>query len=154
MARGSVGMHPIPWLPRSFICSIRNQEPKMVTDTHFIACMFRLADCAVCAQEYAPGANRRCHECSVENRGYAVGFSITTLLVASILVLLLVSYLVQVVEDGAHQAQNQPRRWWRGKVSRCRKYIVKAMPLSTIRIVVVVMQIVVQVRAVVDAVKP
>lgn len=150
MARGSVGMHPIHFLPLKIISWIRNHDLHMLTDTHLISRIFRLADCAVCTREYAPGPNRRCHKCSVENRGFTVGFSVTTLLVVSFLVLLLVSYLVQTVGDGVHR----PRRWWQGKMSRFRNFLVKSMPLSTIRIVVVVMQIVFQVRAVAEAVKP
>ena len=57
-----------------------------------------------------------------------------------------VSDLLQIVVGGAVQTSNNPRRWWQGKLSALRKFLVEAIPMSAIRIVVVILQIVVQVR--------
>lgn len=105
----------------------------------------------MCKEDYVSGASRRCHECSGENRRFAVGFATTVLLLVLLAAVLVLSYLLQVVGDGAHQAQRQPRRWWQEKLSSFRNFLVKAMPLSSIRIVVVVSQIVIQVRAPIDS---
>ena len=106
------------------------------------------ADCAVCAEGYAPGSSSRCHKCSGENKGMAVGFSTTILALALIVALVVVSDLLQIEGDRAVETQNEPQNCLHGNLSHLRKFLVKAIPMSAIRIVVVVLQIVVQVRAI------
>lgn len=67
---------------------------------------------------------------------------------------LVVSDLLQVVKDGAKETRAEPRRWWQGRLSSLHKFLVNAIPMSAIRIMVVVLQIVVQVRATRDTLKP
>lgn len=73
----------------------------------------------------------------------------TTVLFITLLgIVLVVLYLLEVVRDGANNEQNQLRQWWQEKVSRLHNVFMKAIPLSTIRIVVTVLQIIIQVRSV------
>lgn len=95
-----------------------------------------------------PGSSSRCHTCSGGNRGSGVGFLSALLVLALFVTVLAVSYLLERVGDGANEAQNRPRRWWKRTVSSIRTLPVKAIPLCAITIVVVVLQIVIQVRAI------
>lgn len=119
-----------------------------VTDTQVPPHDSYHADCAVCAKGYAPGLGRRCNECSGRSRGLAVAFSSMALVVVLIVVILGSVYLLKRVGAGHHREQNQPRRSWQGKLKRFRVLVGRVIPWSTIRIVVVVVQIVIQVGAV------
>lgn len=112
------------------------------------------ADCAVCTENYAPGLGRRCIACSGRNAEVAVTFSTMSLLLVLLGGVLGAIYLLQRVGADAHQEQNQPRRSWQGKLKRVRVFIGKVIPLSAIRIVVVVVQIVIQVCAVEEPIQP
>lgn len=72
----------------------------------------------------------------------------TVLFISLLAIVLVASYLLEVVRDGANNEQNQPRQRWQENVSRFHNIFMKAIPLSTIRIVVTVLQIVIQVRSV------
>lgn len=111
------------------------------------------ADCAVCAKGYAPGLGRRCNECSGPSRGLAVAFSSMALVMVLVVVILGSVYLLQRVGAGPHREQNLVRRSWQGKLKHYRALLGKVIPLSTIRIVVVVLQIVIQVGAVQDKIE-
>lgn len=78
----------------------------------------------------------------------AVGFSTIILALALLVAFVVVSNLLQIVGDGGVETQSEPHNWLHGKLSHLRKHFVKAIPMSAIRIVVVVLQIVVQVRAI------
>lgn len=78
----------------------------------------------------------------------AVGFSTLAMVLALVVAWVVVSDLLQIVGDGAVETPSKTRSWWRGKVSYLRNLFLKALPMPAIRIVVVVLQIVVQVRAV------
>lgn len=145
VAQRSAATQLIYYSPGYYIYFTNNLALTTLSDMHLIPCTFPLADCAVCTEGYAPGPSRRCHECSVENMGYTVGFCITVLLLVLFVVVLVVSHLLQMVGGEARQAPGQPQPWWRGKMSRFRSFLVKSIPLSAIRIVVVVLQIVIQV---------
>lgn len=62
--------------------------------------------------------------------------------------------LLQKVEDSAQPAQGQRKRLWHETPSIFRNLFVEAIPLSAIRIVVVVLQIVIQVSALRASLKP
>ena len=67
---------------------------------------------------------------------------------AMLVALVIVSDLLEVVGDGPDETRNEPRSWWQGKLSSLRLILGNAIPISAIRIVVVVLQIVVQVRGI------
>lgn len=147
---GGVLLTRVTLLPHVF-----NRQPSLYITTWRSRSPYitRFADCAVCNEGYAPGSGRRCHACSEENAGFALGVSTTVLLLVVFVVVSVVSYLLQMVGDGPHDALDQPRRWWRGKRCFVRRPLVESLPLSTIRIVVVVLQIVIQVSNIEDSLK-
>ena len=53
--------------------------------------------------------------------------------------LVIVSNLLEVVGDGPDETQREPRSWWQGKLSSLPTFLGKAIPVSAIRIVVVVL---------------
>ena len=108
------------------------------------------ADCAVCAAGFAPGSSTRCHKCDGQNTGLVVGFATAAVLLMVFIAAVVVSYLVQVSEEGADEADNESRHFWRHKLSRVHRASLKAIPFSAVSIVVVVVQIVSQVRARMD----
>lgn len=77
----------------------------------------------------------------------AVGFSTIAMALALFVAWVVVSDLLQIVGGRTVETPNKPRLWWQGKLSALRKFLVEAIPMSAIRIVVVVLQIVVQVCA-------
>lgn len=107
--------------------------------------MFDAADCAVCEEHYAPGLGRRCQECSEHSTESTWALSALAVLLVGSVTVMFILYLVQNVDDEARREQSQARRWWKEKLTRVREFIAKVVPLSAIRIVVVVAQIVVQV---------
>lgn len=76
------------------------------------------------------------------------------LFMALLATVLAASYLLGVVRDGAEDDQIQPQHRWRDNVSRLHNRLMSAIPLSTVRIVVTVLQIVTQVRSVRDGLNP
>lgn len=84
----------------------------------------------------------------------AVGLSTAVLVIAFFVAWLVVSDLLLVGGDGTDDIQTEPRRWWQGHQSHLRGILLKAVPMSAIRIVVVVLQIVVQVRRILNSPKP
>ena len=104
------------------------------------------ADCAVCAEGFAPGANNHCHKCSKESRGRTVGLAIIFLVGALCVTVLVASYLLQPEVNANVEEGNKARSLWRRKLSSFRQALVKGSPLSAVSIVVVVLQIVIQVR--------
>lgn len=84
----------------------------------------------------------------------AVGLSTAVLVLVLFVVWLVVSDLLLVESGGADETPSEPRRWWQEKQSNLREILVKAVPMSAIRIVVVVLQIVVQVRSIRDSLNP
>lgn len=115
---------------------------------------YRIADCAVCTEGYAPGPSSRCHKCSGQNKGLLVAIPATVLFITLLAIALAASYLLELVGDETNIEQNQPRQWWRENLPRLHNLFVKAIPLSSIRIVVTVLQIVIQVRSVRDGFNP
>ena len=105
------------------------------------------ADCAVCAKGFAPGANNHCHKCSVKSRGRTVGLAITFVVGALCVIVLVASYLLQPEVNGNVEERNEARSLWRRKLSSFRHAFLKGSPLSAVSIVVVVLQIIIQVRA-------
>lgn len=146
MARAQATMCLNHKFPHYEMSKIFNLALTNLFGIHFFPCASRFADCAVCLENYVPRPSNRCRKCSGENRRFAVGFSACAMLLALFVAAMVVSFLLQRVGDAGRQAQNQPRRWWRVKSWRIRNFLAKSIPLSAIRIVVVVMQIVIQVR--------
>lgn len=95
-------------------------------------------DCAVCDDGYAPGVMNRCHECSEKNRRWSAGLAAAAAVVVLIVTIIVVSNVLRDSEDEPTSAC--PRM-----VRSSLKWLVKGLPLSAIKIVVVVLQIITQV---------
>lgn len=76
------------------------------------------------------------------------------MILALFAVLFVVSYLLKMVEDGGNDARTRPRGWCQGNLPRFRGFLDKPLPSSAIKIVVVVLQIVIQVRATGEGLAP
>lgn len=95
-------------------------------------------DCAVCAENYTPGILRRCHKCSTAHRQLAIGLASALVIFASLAAVWLVPGPVQ-------EGRNDARLRIRHTIASGYNFIMKALPMSAIKIVVVVLQIITQV---------
>lgn len=106
------------------------------------------ADCAVCADGFAPGVLNSCHECSGQSRRSAVTLATAGLICTVVAIIFLVSHLLQVDEYGSNgngETALEPRPKWCKTLTTFRNTLVNILPVSAIRIMVVVLQIVTQV---------
>lgn len=118
-----------------------NEDPIVSRLSSLHDCAVRRAeDCAVCTDGYASGSSYSCHECSGAAGRSATWLAALALVVAVVVLVGLVSDLVRVVDD------NATRTVWGRRRSDCRRFVKKAFPLTAIKTVVVVWQIVTQVR--------
>lgn len=106
---------------------------------------FPRADCAVCSDNFALGVSNRCHKCSGDKRILAVGIATAMLALVVFVATMVVSDLLRVGADGTEKAQDEERVGWHRRLLSCHRILVKTLPLSAIRIVVVVVQIITQV---------
>ena len=105
------------------------------------------SDCAVCANGYAPGSNYRCHRCSESTRRAGAGAAVV-MIVASVLLLIVAVWDVKrVAFDGPENEIY--RSGWQRNMSSCIEVMRKAFPLVALKIVLVVWQIITQVRIIV-----
>lgn len=105
-------------------------------------------DCAVCTDGYAAGSSYSCTKCSGAIGRSASWLAAVILVVAVLIAIAAVAYLVGMVGEGGDGDRDEggarlslARKW-----SSCRAVIVKALPLTGIKTVVVVWQIVTQVH--------
>lgn len=108
------------------------------------------ADCAVCEDGFAPGVLNSCHECSGESRRSAVVLATFGIILTVVAGAFLVSHLLQVDEygrDANGETVHEVRPTMCKTLATCRNTLVNVLPLSAVRIAVVVLQIITQVRA-------
>lgn len=100
-----------------------------------------LTDCAVCANNYAAGFSYTCRSCRGNNKAIAVGTFCISLVVVMALVLVAIIDLLQDVQEPGRVGSSRCgiSRW--SAIGR----ISESLPLTAIKIVVVVWQIVTQV---------
>ena len=100
-----------------------------------------LSDCAVCEKDYAPGFQYSCRSCKGLDKWSAMGTAVALIIVVLIGVIFVLVDLVRVVDSSTIE---------RGKLERrallFRDRLVKALPLTAIKIIVVTWQIITQVR--------
>ncbi|CAM9183884.1 unnamed protein product, partial [Ectocarpus sp. 12 AP-2014] len=99
--------------------------------------------CAVCAAGYSPGYSRTCKSCMGDSKKSALVFAAAIGALALAAVVALVSRLVSVVEVGPRQ-QQQGSKGWRRTCSAWQARVRQTVPLTAVKIVVVVWQIVTQ----------
>lgn len=98
-------------------------------------------DCAVCEEGYAPGFHYSCRSCLGEERKAAIAVAMAVLAIALVGVSLMVANLVRMVDGstvGMGCWENRCCLSWRTKVA-------DAVPLTSIKILVVAWQIITQV---------
>ena len=101
-------------------------------------------DCAVCDEGYDSGFQYSCHSCQGSDKSAAIGKAIAVLVIVMFVVALGVTYLVDVVD----QPISERRGRWERRVSSFRDGLVRAIPLTAIKIVLVCWQIISQVKLV------
>lgn len=104
-------------------------------------------DCAVCAEGYAPGVLSSCHECSTDDRRWTVGLGMAALSLAVLVVVVMVTYTLR---GRRGEGSNRCSR----NLKCCQNFVGRALPLSAIKIVVVVIQITTQVTNATKVVEP
>ena len=108
----------------------------------YCSCPTGVADCAVCAEGFAPGMAYSCRECSG-----GVTISAVALMAAIVVAMLLLTTFVflhlgsVVPDENAEVVQSS----WKRKCSSCRASIAQIVPFTAIKIVVTVWQIISQV---------
>lgn len=132
-------------------CSLYLQPlPFQFTQLFFLRGYFLLkTDCAVCEEGYASGVTYSCHAC-FDWRSLSAGIAVAGTVIILLIVFFIVSDLMQAVggEGADALSSGGAGRFdtpWKGVLFSCRNYIVNAVPLTAVKIVVVVWQIVTQV---------
>lgn len=123
----------------------------MLPGARYFLLLYPDADCSLCAEGYSRGIAYSCRKCSSDARGSAVGFTIT-LAVIAVLVTVMVLRRLGTVVDADRGEENDPSQGFaRSRCASCQDLMIKVLPLSAIKIVVVVWQIIYQVRRGADA---
>lgn len=106
-----------------------------------------VADCAVCEDGFAPGIAYACRECSGGITRSAVGLTIALGLAGLLVAAQLFYYLGRVMSNDLDEGTEEVARnkGWGQKFSACSSLLVNMLPLTAIKIVVTVWQIISQV---------
>ena len=107
--------------------------------------LLRSADCAVCKKNYAEGVSYSCTKCSSANDRSAVGLAVFIAVAALMATTVLLSYLGRGTDEWAEE-RSSGRGCWQRFTLNSHDFLLKVFPLTAIKIVVVVWQIVFQVR--------
>eukprot|EP00904_Undaria_pinnatifida_P012520 jgi/Undpi1/8399/HiC_scaffold_25.g10867.m1 len=114
--------------------------------------------CAVCADGYARGTSYSCHRCSHESVQSAVGIMVVVSSAILLIAAILISHMWSVVheKDEGEEKREEERSGssWGRKFQNCRAMVVRVVPLTAIKIVITVWQIVYQFNAIAGNVYP
>ena len=99
-------------------------------------------DCAACAEGYDSGFLYSCHSCRGSDKWVGIGGAVTVLVVAMVVTALGVAYLVGVVDRPISERNGM----WERRVLNFQDGLVRAIPLTAIKIVLVSWQIITQVK--------
>ena len=102
-------------------------------------------DCAACAEGYVSGYQYSCHSCQGSDKWTAIGGAVVVLVVVMFVVVFGVSSLVGVIDRPISERSGK----WERRISNFRNGLVRAIPLTAIKIVLVSWQIITQVKFVV-----
>ena len=108
------------------------------------SCMYDLSakDCAACDEGYASGFQYKCHSCQGSDKWPAIGGAVAVLVVTISAVALILAYLVSVVERPIPERRGK----WEIRALNFRDRLVRVIPLTAIKIVLVSWQIITQVK--------
>ena len=119
-------------------------------NTHW--CPIPVADCAACAHGFTPGIGFSCRKCSGSRMQSAIGLAVSMVLVVLPMAALLFSYLGSLVKEGEEEEEDEDdedvklaHRAWKRSCWSWQRLLVKMLPLTAIKIVVTVWQIISQV---------
>ena len=99
-------------------------------------------DCAVCDEDYVSGFRYSCHSCKGSDKWAAIGGAVAVLVVVMPVIALGVAYLVSVVDRPISEKSEK----WDRRVRNFRDGLVRVIPLTAIKIVLVSWQIITQVK--------
>ena len=103
------------------------------------------SDCAVCADTFSSGIAYSCRECSEDAMRSAMGLAITAGVATVLVVVILLKHLSKVVDSETGEGADGRQGLVGRKCALFQDVLMKVLPLSAIKIVVVVWQIVSQV---------
>ena len=103
------------------------------------------SDCAVCAETFSPGIAYSCRECSEDAMRSAKGLALAAGVATVLVVTILLQHLSKVVDDETGEGADGQQGLVVRKCALFQDVMAKVIPLSAMKIVVVVWQIVSQV---------
>ena len=107
------------------------------------SCMHDLSkDCAACDEGYGSGFQYSCNSCQGSDMWAGISGAVAVLVVAGVVVALGVAYLVDVVDRPISERSGT----WERRVLNFRDGLIRATPLTAIKIVLVSWQIITQVK--------
>ena len=101
-------------------------------------------DCAACPEGYGSGFQYSCHSCQGSDKWAGIGGAVAVLVVGMVVVSLGVAYLVGVVGRPISERSGM----WERRVFNFRDGLLRAIPFTAIKIVLVSWQIITQVKLV------
>ena len=151
---------PVPGRANLSVCEagLIVQEGPLLTYLHYLMTMLSraylprllaaVADCAVCAEHFSARIGYSCGECDERTKRPAVGLVVTALVVVVLVAALALKDLQSGLKDDTREEINVRERFTARKFTIFLSSLMKVLPLTAIKIVVVVWQIVSQVRRV------
>ena len=104
-----------------------------------------MTDCAVCAEGYAPTVSYDCRECSDADKPSALGLVVAMFVVLAIGAVVLLAQLVRAIDSGCVEETDIARGSVERRCIHWKTVLTKVFPLTAVKIVVVVWQIISQV---------
>lgn len=102
-------------------------------------------DCAVCAEGFAPGVAYSCRKCSGSAKKFALALASVVGLAMFLLAGLLLWYMGRVAIENSGGSMEIARGGWGQNGRSCRSFPLKLLPVTAMKIVVTVWQIIYQV---------
>ncbi|CAM9729174.1 unnamed protein product, partial [Pylaiella littoralis] len=142
--RTSAGSHSILGCLRDEACR------GGVNSSDYCASGYHGVYCAACQEDYASGYQYSCSSCTGNSKRSAIGVFMALFLLALGATVLVIADLVRVLDEN----DNDRAFAWEKRLASCREKVVAALPLTSIKIVVVAWQIITQFSSVVNVVYP
>lgn len=105
-----------------------------------------IPDCSTCSYGFVQRFGYVCRECSQAEKNLAIGMAAVVYILLLLGVICFVIHVEGMVSNGSREKPAKPPGLIRRTLTRCRDIATKALPVATIKIVVVVWQILYQVR--------
>ena len=99
-------------------------------------------DCAACDEGYGSGFQYSCHSCQGSDKWAGIGGAVAVLVVTMIVVALGVAYLVEVADRTISERSGM----WERRVLNFRDGLVRPIPLTAIKIMLISWQIITEVK--------